>query len=105
MHRRLGVLAGVEAAAGALHDAAVGIREVVLCLVLGQGELALVVSASRWFVRISAALKVGIALALLQALTRCGDGCQLSIASRDLCRDDHCGFVLLSLVGLLCTLE
>jgi hypothetical protein len=67
VHRRLRVVAGVEATAGALHDAAVGVGEVVLRLVLGHAELALVAPAARRLVGVAAAFQLGVALALLQA--------------------------------------
>jgi len=105
VHRRLRVVAGIQAPAGALHDAAVRVGEVVLRLVLWHAKLALVAPAARRLVGISAALAVGIALTLLQALTGLGDDRQPGLAPCDLGRDVPLGFVLLGFISLQRTLE
>lgn len=106
--RCLSVVGRVEPAAGALHDAAVGIGEVVLVLVPRHAEgslvasaLGLAVRAARLLVIVVAApaFEVGFALALFESGARCGDGVEPVLAPSDLSRDVQFGLVLLGLVG------
>src|SRR4029078_12597652 len=91
--RRLRVVAGVEAAARARHEAAVGGGEVVLILVLGHAEGSFVAAALGLAVRATGlllvvvaapALEVRVALALLQSGAGRGDGIERGLSGRHL---------------------
>jgi hypothetical protein len=105
---RLPVVGRVEPASGALHDAAVGVGEVVLILVLRHAERSLVAPAlgltvlAAWLLVIvvaAPACEVRLALTLLQPGARCGNRVEPVLPARDLGRDVQLGFVLLGLVG------
>ncbi len=109
VHRRLRVVAGVEAAAGALHDAAVRVGEVLLRLVFGHAEVALEPrTAPRLPIRppgtaiiivTATTLRVGFTLTLFQPLARLPDRIESRLAPLDLGRDVEFGLLRLGLVG------
>ena len=104
VHRRLRVVAGVEATACALHDPAVRIGEIVLRCGLGHTELALVASARglaffvarlAFVVGAAATFDVGVALTPLDTLACLGDGLEPILTALDLRRGVYFGLIVL----------
>lgn len=86
-------------AADALHDAAVGIGEVVLRLVFGCAEFAFVAPASGLVVGVASAFEFRLALAPLRSGTRLRDGIQTIVAAHDLCRDIKLRLIAFGFIG------
>lgn len=109
--RQLAVVAVIEAAAGALHDAAFRVGEVLLRFRLGFAELVFearflggLFAAARWWVLVvgaATARGIGRALARLEPRARRLDDGEPILASRDFGRDVEIGFAALGMVGRL----